>query len=165
MPIRVKCEGCGKLYRVKDELSGKQLKCPNCDATLTVAPAPSSPAPTPPPNVPTADELREELEIIEQQRKRNALLSFAFGLPGLALPFLPFWPSSTEAFILVWAGSMALLGVGFGFAAKYKGRDTAWALVALFVCAGVLILAVLKDYNAEKIAEIKAALRLKGESV
>jgi hypothetical protein len=41
MPITFKCSGCGKAYKVGDEKAGKKLKCPGCQAVVTV---PSGPA-------------------------------------------------------------------------------------------------------------------------
>lgn len=35
MPIQIKCD-CGKMLRVKDESAGKKVRCPNCQAILTV---------------------------------------------------------------------------------------------------------------------------------
>ncbi len=35
MPVRIKCP-CGKLLNVKDELRGKQIKCPGCGKVLRV---------------------------------------------------------------------------------------------------------------------------------
>ena len=43
MAIRVNCAGCGKAFRVKDELAGKQGKCPACGHMLVV-PAPDQAA-------------------------------------------------------------------------------------------------------------------------
>jgi uncharacterized protein (TIGR03067 family) len=36
MPISVQCTGCRKKYKAKDELAGKRIKCPNCDAYIAV---------------------------------------------------------------------------------------------------------------------------------
>ncbi|NOZ22707.1 MAG: hypothetical protein GXP25_16640 [Planctomycetes bacterium] len=36
MPIKVKCEECGKQFVLKDEFAGKQGKCPACGESLTV---------------------------------------------------------------------------------------------------------------------------------
>ena len=49
MPIEFRCPGCGKLLRTADETAGKQAKCPQCGAVMTIAmgsmgPAPQSPA-------------------------------------------------------------------------------------------------------------------------
>ncbi|MBI5757589.1 MAG: hypothetical protein HZA46_03615 [Planctomycetales bacterium] len=41
MPITFKCSGCGKAYKVADEKAGKKMKCPGCQAVVTV---PSGPA-------------------------------------------------------------------------------------------------------------------------
>src|SRR4051812_3267328 len=64
MSISVQCSGCAKKLLVKDELSGKRVKCPNCGQVCRVpvgtqrtpnsAPQPSLPA-TPPVQVPSAN--------------------------------------------------------------------------------------------------------------
>ena len=36
MPIRVKCDACKKTLSVKDHLAGKKIKCPLCQAIVTV---------------------------------------------------------------------------------------------------------------------------------
>jgi len=46
MPITVKCEGCGKTLKVKDELAGKRVRCPGC-GQVVMAREQSKPPPTP----------------------------------------------------------------------------------------------------------------------
>ena len=49
MPIEFRCAECGKLLRVPDGTSGKEARCPACEATLTIPePGVRSPAPSPP---------------------------------------------------------------------------------------------------------------------
>ncbi len=36
MPVEVKCQGCGRLLRGPDKMAGKQVKCPNCSAILSL---------------------------------------------------------------------------------------------------------------------------------
>lgn len=36
MAIDVSCEGCGKDYRVKDELAGRRIKCKECGEAITI---------------------------------------------------------------------------------------------------------------------------------
>jgi hypothetical protein len=36
MPIRVKCETCGKTLILRDELAGRRGRCPNCHSTIEV---------------------------------------------------------------------------------------------------------------------------------
>ncbi len=43
MAISIECTGCGKKLKVKDEAAGKRIKCPECQAALTV-PKPEAPA-------------------------------------------------------------------------------------------------------------------------
>ncbi len=46
MPIHVNCSGCGKSFHVADELGGKHIKCPGCEAVLAVGkPATKSESP------------------------------------------------------------------------------------------------------------------------
>jgi phage FluMu protein Com len=47
MPIRLKCEKCGKALRAADGAAGKRVRCPGCGTVLTV--------PTPPANPPFAE--------------------------------------------------------------------------------------------------------------
>src|SRR5262249_26488453 len=71
MPIQVACS-CGKKLHVRDELSGKKIKCPACGGVLAVdgqSPAPAKPPPAPsvktaPPALPeaAAPKKREEQE-------------------------------------------------------------------------------------------------------
>jgi hypothetical protein len=71
VPILVACE-CGKTLRVKDELEGKRIRCPDCQSTLTVpapdvaiAPKPKSAAPK------TKPVLNIEEEDEERPKKRK----------------------------------------------------------------------------------------------
>ncbi len=217
MSVNVKCDGCGKSYRAKDEHAGRQVKCPNCGRLLTVPSsvpiAPSLPraepvdqavgtgtpsqrdtkpcpfcgeeilaaakkckhcrgylAPSAGPaqgHRPDPARLRGELQEIEQERKRNNALGFLFGIPGFSLMLLAHFMSDPrpEMLALTWILATALFGVGLVYVAKYKGRNPAWALVGLFVCFGLIIMLVLKDFKAERITEIKATLSAMGESV
>src|SRR4051794_21090069 len=50
MPIDFNCQGCGKHYRVRDELAGRVAQCKNCGEKMTVlhpAPIDEPPAETP----------------------------------------------------------------------------------------------------------------------
>jgi phage FluMu protein Com len=48
MAIEFRCTSCGKLLRTADGTSGKQAKCPECGALMTI-PAATAPAGAPPP--------------------------------------------------------------------------------------------------------------------
>jgi hypothetical protein len=52
MPIPVSC-GCGRALRIKDELAGRKIRCPTCNAVLTV-PAPET-----------------ELEVVEEEENEG----------------------------------------------------------------------------------------------
>jgi len=45
MPISVRCDGCGKSLKVKDEWAGKKGKCPQCGATFLIPAAGAASAP------------------------------------------------------------------------------------------------------------------------
>lgn len=59
MPISIRCTGCEKNLKVKDEVAGKRIKCPSCGLTIPIpaeSPSPPTKATTPmagksPPNV------------------------------------------------------------------------------------------------------------------
>lgn len=36
MPITIECDGCGKTYRVKEQLIGRRIKCKACDEPIKV---------------------------------------------------------------------------------------------------------------------------------
>ena len=40
MPITMTCSGCGKSFRLRDEMAGRKVRCPECEA-IQVVPAPS----------------------------------------------------------------------------------------------------------------------------
>jgi len=46
MPIDLSCS-CGRVLVLRDELAGKTIRCPQCQAELTVPAAPPPPAPKP----------------------------------------------------------------------------------------------------------------------
>jgi lipopolysaccharide-induced tumor necrosis factor-alpha factor len=52
IPIKIKCPECGKTLRVADEHAGRKVKCPGCQAVITI-PATSNSAQADP-NVPRA---------------------------------------------------------------------------------------------------------------
>ena len=64
MPIKIKCQNaaCAKVLVVKDEMLGKAIKCPSCQAVVTVpnpASRPAAPAaPAPAPAAPAANRLQ-----------------------------------------------------------------------------------------------------------
>ena len=54
--IRFPCEKCGTAIQVADDLAGRQGRCPECGASVTV-PAAGGPPPPPPPEAPLALEI------------------------------------------------------------------------------------------------------------
>jgi hypothetical protein len=72
MPIKFNCPKCGQELNVKDEMAGKQGKCPKCKSTVTV-PTPAAPRPAAAPPVrkkpvPEVEEVEEveEAEVVEE---------------------------------------------------------------------------------------------------
>jgi hypothetical protein len=62
MPIPLSCEQCGRNLRVKDELAGMQIYCPDCKGVLTVPHSddPFRPEPEPPLEVVAAEPPKED---------------------------------------------------------------------------------------------------------
>jgi hypothetical protein len=58
MSIEFRCTGCGKLLRTGDNTAGRQAKCPQCGALVTIPAAPAGQLTSPPPPAfpPAADE-------------------------------------------------------------------------------------------------------------
>lgn len=52
MPITLGCPSCGKRFRARDESAGKKVKCPYCQAAVSVPAADESGAGAPPPPPP-----------------------------------------------------------------------------------------------------------------
>ena len=42
MAIAIRCSGCHKNYRVKDELAGRQVKCPGCSSAIQIPALPTN---------------------------------------------------------------------------------------------------------------------------
>lgn len=58
MPVIVNCPSCRGPLRVPDELLGKNVRCPTCQATFEAQQAPVPPPPEPPPNLPEPSSVR-----------------------------------------------------------------------------------------------------------
>ncbi|MFO0970536.1 MAG: hypothetical protein U0793_33750, partial [Gemmataceae bacterium] len=88
MPISVKCQDCGKAFKVKDEAAGKRMKCPGCGSILAIpkadeeaiqeaAPPPKPAAavrkgPAPPPRRPAPEKEDEDDEAPAPRHKARA---------------------------------------------------------------------------------------------
>src|SRR5262245_47280550 len=80
MPIEMSCS-CGRALVLRDELAGKVIRCPQCQAELTVPAAPSVPAPQPVLDVlpdgsaadPLADRAEEPTAAAPRPRRRMDL--------------------------------------------------------------------------------------------
>ena len=142
---------------------------PAIDDRAEPGPAAAEPARPPLPGRRALASAHEELRGLEAERREMNLWSFVFGLPGLGLQVLPevMGPPAArgaadgpQLLELAPIGGAVLLLIAFGFYAKYKGRSSLWALAGLLSCLGLLLMAVLKDYNAERINQLKAKIEL-----
>lgn len=61
MPIALDCRSCGRELKLKDELAGKKVKCPECEKVLTV----------PGPDDEEVDELEEVDDSPVRKKKRK----------------------------------------------------------------------------------------------
>jgi hypothetical protein len=128
------------------------IECPHCGERLSDRALPAD-----------REALRQELEELHASRKRNNMLGFLFGLPGLLLQVGGSVLAASQEMspgigILIRIVGLILLAVGLYFVSLYKGRNGAWALLSLVGCIGLVILLVLKDYNLKRIKEIQSAL-------
>lgn len=119
-----------------------------------------------------------EYQTLKTMRKRYNLISFACGLPALLLLIGQVGMSSAmeegrgppDGVTLIVLTTMFLSGIilwacAFIFAAKYKGRSGLWGLAVFLGCFGLLVIAVLKDLNNERLIELKAMLKVMGREV
>lgn len=122
------------------------------------------------------EQVLAEYRELKADRRRCSLLSIGFGMSGiglsisalLALNIVGSRPGDTLVALLLSCGGMfgyILLGIGFVFAAKYKGRNPTWAMVVLLHWVGILIMLFLKDYKAERLTHLKAMLTILGHKV
>lgn len=129
------------------------IECSKCGERLTGNP-----------NLTTnVEELRQELKELHDSRKKQHRLSFAFGLPGLALQFGSGFiagmdDSGVALALLARLVGAVLLIIGIGYSAAYKGRSPIWAVVGVLGCLGLIVVAVLKDLKKAQIKEIENAL-------
>jgi hypothetical protein len=131
-----RCPSCA------EEIQQAAIKCRFCGTDLANAANNAAGKQCPP---------EEQDRIRRHLRKLNAL-SFAFGIPGLALQFGAgaFAPvggrmsevdtSQAAVVILMRLVGVALLIVGLVFNARWKGRHGAWGLLGLLSCLGLLVL-------------------------
>src|SRR4051794_15042411 len=83
MSIRMACQECGRMLKIKDDLAGKQIKCPHCQALLRVPdeePAQAIPVAA---EEETATETREELLAQHAARRKRARVIRIAALVGL----------------------------------------------------------------------------------
>lgn len=74
MTIRVRCDGCSAVMKVKDELAGAKGKCPKCKTAFVV---PAADAEAAKDNVPTASDTAEQGEVADAAQKQPAATSTA----------------------------------------------------------------------------------------
>lgn len=132
-----------------------------------------------------SDQILAEYHELVGMRRRYNLLSFAFALPGMAVMIAPaFLRASASAVIarreslspflfrllMIPPGFYLLIGVvmvfvGFASYARYKGRSVVFAFLGFLNVLGLIALAALKDYNAERLLKLKGLLTLLGRKV
>jgi hypothetical protein len=116
------------------------------------------------------EEVEERIAQIKKERASHNGLSFAFGIPGLLLgclsplPLSMASPGTIEDVLPIGYGLAFLAGVllivGLAFAAMYKGRNPAWALLGLLhLLGGLIVLAFLRDQKGRRLDRLEALLR------
>ncbi len=92
----------------------------------------------------------EEADRIAMRLSKFNGLSFAFGLPGLALQFgareIGLATGSTQTAALASVTGQALFVIGLGFYAALRGRKWPWAGLGLLSCVGLLVLYFMPKY-------------------
>ncbi|MGE3804731.1 MAG: hypothetical protein AB7K24_08680 [Gemmataceae bacterium] len=144
MPIPVIC-ACGAKLRVKDELKGKQIKCPQCAALCTVgaaaaAPAAGKPAAAPPDRARILAESgysQEEVARLEKELRKDEVLIWA-AKPETKLPF--FVGVGIASALFFGAGVLILINV---LGRQSPGNDVVsivlLALGGLIIAGGMLL--------------------------
>lgn len=165
------CAFCG------EEIPGAANKCKHCGEVLGGQGIEASEI--------DADEILAEYHALVGMRRRYNLLSFTFALPGMAVMIAPAFLRATAAaaftrgepvspflirLLLIPAGFYLLIGVvmifvGFASYARYKGRSVVFAFLGFLNVLGLIALAALKDYNAERLMKLKWTLRMMGRKV
>jgi predicted nucleic acid-binding Zn ribbon protein len=145
---------------------GAQASCPYCNEIIPVGEKRCS----------RCGEIiddREVEEMIEGLKKERAFqngMCWLFGVPGLLLgfgsAFVQFHAMERERspdMVLIAVGlgllGTVLLTIGLGFAAMYKGRNPAWALLGLLHLIGFIIVAVLRDEKGRRLLRLRNWLR------
>ena len=170
-PAVVSCPQCGEPGNF---LPGKTCgmcgyRLPAIDDRVEPGLAARDPTPKPQTDRRTVATAYDELRELETKRRELNLWSFVFGLPGIGLQVLPqvMAPPAARGAAdgpgllgLAPVGGAVLLLIGFGFYARYKGRSVLWALAGLLSCLGLILMAVLKDYNQDRMNQLKAKIEL-----
>jgi hypothetical protein len=149
MPITLQCPGCGKGYRLRDDLAGKRVKC--ACGTETTVPAPEA----------EAAASSNEFQLDEEPQKpvapptpRHAPQKVTAGVASSAADGLP-WPRRRrDAASEKWRIPIGLLSIAYGSVAAVSilyaglselpagiiGTATRTTLAVLIAVGGVLIL-------------------------
>jgi hypothetical protein len=157
-PQHKPCPYCG------EEILAIARKCKHCGEFLDGSPSTRSGN-----HEQIASQLRSEYDLLNTSRAHWNRLSFVWGIPGIVALIVYAVVSindpASRISAISYIANTILLGVGFGYYAKYKGHHPAWALVGLFMCFGILIMACLKDKLKQRLDAIQAQLTAMGESV
>jgi phage FluMu protein Com len=115
MAIHIKCEHCGHILNVPDDMKGKAVKCPNCDRK-TVASI--------------------EVENQKDTEQTEVAVSSAPGYPIAASTSTKYASMRVMGSVFVFVGYLlAIVAVAFGLCAMMKVSDQGWThanLIAFF---------------------------------
>jgi hypothetical protein len=138
MPIGFKCPGCGKAYRLAENLAGKKVKC-GCGTSVVVPkPKPAAPAPQP------VDEL-QPLSGLDNSLFNDALPPVDGGLGGAGFPDLglgagPSFPAPVAAAPLAHMQNPTAASTPAPKKKKTKGGKRDWKPILIIggcVAAGI----------------------------
>jgi DNA-directed RNA polymerase subunit M/transcription elongation factor TFIIS len=104
------------------------------------------------------DRIEAEVDELQQERGRNQLLSFVFGLPGIGLAIGSAFVGDLPRSLLLTGGGL-LLWVGIFFGVAHKRDNLLWALLGVLGCIGLLVLAILPDEKGQRLGRLRRYIR------
>jgi len=111
-------------------------------------------------------QLRAEYQELQKNRKRWSFSSIGWGILGFIALYVTFQVRKySDLWFTLRIAAIVSFGIGFAYAAIYKGRSWAWGVVGVMMCYGVLILFFLKDHLKERMNELNAELKALGEEI